>query len=46
MIVDKETIEAVTDNVVMLYAVGVELPLNEKYEHFYYKLDKTLKYID
>jgi len=45
MIVDKETIYAITNNVVISYPLGIELSLIEKYNNFYFSLEKFLKHI-
>lgn len=46
MIVDKETIETLTNNIVLLYPVGIELSLSDKYKHFYFNTEKILKSIN
>jgi len=45
MMADKETIDAITNNVVISYPDGIELPLIEKYNNFYLNIEKFLKYI-
>lgn len=46
MMADKETIDAITNNVAISYSDGIELPLIEKYNNFYFNVEKFIKYID
>jgi len=39
MLEDKKMVEAVTKNVTLLYPVGIELTLSEKYKNVYYNGD-------
>jgi len=46
MMADKETIDAITNNVAISYPDGIEIPLIEKYNNFYLTEEKFLKYFN
>jgi len=43
MLEDKKMIEAITKNVALLYPVGINLSLSDKYKHYYYNDENIFK---
>lgn len=43
MLMDKETIEVTTKNIAYSYPVGVELSLSDKYNNYYFNVQKLFK---
>lgn len=43
MLEDKKMIEAIKNNAALLYPVGIELSLSDKYKMFYFYVEKCLQ---